>query len=53
MLLTAGVTNNINLNPFDGPQISLPLAALEFVKSPQPDMKSRGFRHRCVPAGLV
>jgi phosphate transport system permease protein len=43
VLLTAGVTNNLNVNPFDGPQISLPLAALEFVKSPQPDMKTRGF----------
>lgn len=43
VLLTAGVTNNLNFNPFNGPQISLPLAALEFVKSPQPDMKTRGF----------
>jgi phosphate transport system permease protein len=43
VLLTAGVTNNLNWNPFDGPQISLPLAALEFIKSPQPDMKARGF----------
>jgi phosphate transport system permease protein len=43
VLLTAGVTNNLNWNPFNGPQISLPLAALEFVKSPQPDMKARGF----------
>jgi phosphate transport system permease protein len=43
VLLTAGVTNNLNWNPFNGPQISLPLAALEFIKSPQPDMKARGF----------
>lgn len=43
VLLTAGVTNNLNWNPFEGPQISLPLAALEFVKSPQDDMKARGF----------
>jgi phosphate transport system permease protein len=43
VLLTAGVTNNLNVNPFDGPQISLPLAALEFVKSPQPEMRARGF----------
>lgn len=43
VLLTAGVTSNLNLNPFDGPQVSLPLAALEFVKAPQPDMKARGF----------
>jgi phosphate transport system permease protein len=43
VLLTAGFTNNLNLNPFSGPQTSLPLAALFFVESPQPVMKSRGF----------
>ncbi len=43
VLLTAGVTNNLNFNPFNGPQISLPLAALEFVKSPEPVMRARGF----------
>lgn len=43
VLLTAGVTNNLNWNPFEGPQTSLPLAALEFIKSPQPDMRTRGF----------
>jgi phosphate transport system permease protein len=43
VLLTAGVTNNLNLNPFEGPQVSLPLQALEFVKSPQSEMKTRGF----------
>ncbi|MBF4462741.1 MULTISPECIES: phosphate ABC transporter permease PstA [unclassified Rathayibacter] len=43
VLLTAGVTSNLNLNPFDGPMTSLPLAALEFVKSSQNTMKARGF----------
>jgi phosphate transport system permease protein len=43
VLLTAGVTNNLNWNPFNGPQISLPLAALEFIKAPQPGMQARGF----------
>lgn len=43
VLLTSGVTNNLNLNPFSGPQISLPLAALEFIKAPQPDMRTRGY----------
>jgi phosphate transport system permease protein len=43
VLLTAGFTNNLNLNPFNGPQTSLPLAALFFVESPQPVMKARGF----------
>lgn len=53
VLLTAGVTNNLNLNPFNGPQTSLPLAALEFVKSPQPDMKARGFATAAVLLLLV
>lgn len=43
VLLTSGVTNNLNFDPFNGPQTSLPLAALEFVKSPQPNMIARGF----------
>lgn len=43
ILLTAGVTSNLNVNPFEGPMTSLPLAALEFVKSPQPNMIARGF----------
>lgn len=43
VLLTAGVTNNLNWNPFNGPQVSLPLAALEFIKAPEPNMKARGF----------
>jgi len=43
VLLTSGFTNNLNYNPFSGPQTSLPLAALEFIKSPQPDMKIRGY----------
>ena len=43
VLLTSSVTNNLNFDPFNGPQTSLPLAALEFVKSPQPNMIARGF----------
>ncbi len=43
VLLTSGVTNNLNLNPFNGPQESLPLAALEFIKSPQIATQTRGF----------
>lgn len=53
VLLTAGATNNLNINPFNGPQVSLPLAALEFVKSPQPDMKTRGFATAAVLLLLV
>ncbi len=43
VLLTAGFTAALNANPTSGPMVSLPLAAFEFVKSPQPAMISRGF----------
>ncbi|WP_182377527.1 ABC transporter permease subunit [Nocardioides sp. WS12] len=43
VLLTAGATSNTNWNPFSGPQTSLPLQALEFIKAPQPSMVTRGF----------
>lgn len=43
VLLTSGITSSMNANPFDGPMISMPLAALEFVKSSQNTMKARGF----------
>jgi phosphate transport system permease protein len=43
VLLTAGFTANLNTNPLHGPMVSLPLAAFEFIKSPQPAMIARGF----------
>ncbi|MYV52845.1 phosphate ABC transporter permease PstA [Streptomyces sp. SID3212] len=43
VLLTAGFTAELNANPFNGPQVSLPLAVFEFVKSPEPTMIARGF----------
>ncbi|TPW78113.1 phosphate ABC transporter permease PstA [Schumannella soli] len=43
VLLTSGVTAVMNLNPFSGPMISLPLQVFEFVKSPEPNMIARGF----------
>lgn len=43
VLLTAGSTAALNANPTSGPMVSLPLAAYEFVKSPQPAMIARGF----------
>ena len=43
VLLTAGFTATVNANPLHGPQISLPLATFEFVRSPQPAMIARGF----------
>lgn len=43
VLLTAGFTAALNLNPTSGPMVSLPLATFEFVKSPEPTMIARGF----------
>jgi len=43
VLLTSGVTAQMNLNPFSGPMISLPLQVFDFVKSPEPHMIARGF----------
>lgn len=43
VLLTAGYTSALNVNPASGPMVSLPLAAFEFVRSPQPALVARGF----------
>jgi phosphate transport system permease protein len=43
VLLTSGFTAGLNVDPFHGPMISLPLAIFEFVKSPEPTMIARGF----------
>jgi phosphate transport system permease protein len=43
VLLTAGFTKYMNTNPFGGPQVSLPLATFDFIKSPQPTEVARGF----------
>jgi len=43
VLFTAGFTAALNTNPTHGPMVSLPLAAFEFIQSPQPAMKARGF----------
>lgn len=43
VLLTAGYTTELNLDPLRGPMVSLPLATFQFVKSPEPTMISRGF----------
>jgi phosphate transport system permease protein len=43
VLLTAGYTASLNSNPFSGPQVSLPLAVFELVKSPQHTLIARGF----------
>ena len=43
VLLTAGFTSSLNLNPTKNPMVSLPLATFEFVRSPQPALVARGF----------
>ncbi|WP_329380342.1 phosphate ABC transporter permease PstA [Streptomyces sp. NBC_01716] len=53
VLLTAGFTAEINANPIEGPQLSLPLATFEFVKSPEPTMIARGFGTAAVLMALV
>ncbi|GAA0995187.1 phosphate ABC transporter permease PstA [Subtercola frigoramans] len=53
VLLTSGITAVMNLNPFEGPMISLPLQVFDFVKSPQPTMIARGFGTAAVLISLV
>jgi phosphate transport system permease protein len=53
VLLTAGFTSAMNANAFSGPQISLPLAAFSFVKSPEPTMIARGFGTAATLMALV
>lgn len=43
VLLTAGFTSYLNLDPIHGPMVSLPLLALELVASGQPSYVARGF----------
>lgn len=53
VLLTSGITAVVNLNPFSGPMISLPLQVFDFVKSPEPNMIARGFGTAAVLLLLV
>lgn len=53
VLLTAGFTAALNANPFSGPQVSLPLAAFQLVRSPQPAYIARGFGAAAVLLALV
>jgi phosphate transport system permease protein len=43
VLLTAGATGYMNVNPFNSPMMSLPLLAYTSVQSPQDNEISRGF----------
>jgi phosphate transport system permease protein len=53
VLLTAGYTATLNLNPTANPMVSLPLAAYELVKAPQETLIARGFGAAAVLMVLV
>lgn len=53
VLLTSGITNVMNTNPFQGPMISLPLQVFDFVRSPEPNIIARGFGTAAVLMLLV
>jgi phosphate transport system permease protein len=53
VLLTAGVTDTVNLNPFAGPMMSLPLMAYTLVNSSQAGDFARGFGAGAVLLVLV
>lgn len=53
VLLTAGATTFLNLNPFSGAMTSLPLTTFTFVKSPELNMIARGFGTAAVLMVLV
>jgi phosphate transport system permease protein len=53
VLLTSGVTAEFNANPFHGPQMSLPLYILTYVRYPQPEMIARAYGAALVLLVLV
>ena len=53
VLLTAGFTDEMRVNPLENPQVSLPLTAFNLIGRPQPDMISRGFGTAAVLLALV
>ena len=53
VLLTAGFTASLNMNPFSGPMVSLPLETFQLVKSPQHTFIVRGFGTAAVLLLLV
>ncbi|MFE2064562.1 phosphate ABC transporter permease PstA [Streptomyces sp. NPDC059467] len=53
VLLTAGFTAEMNLDPTSGPMVSLPLATFTFVQSPEPAMVARGFGTAATLMALV
>jgi phosphate transport system permease protein len=53
VLLTAGATNYLNLNPVHGPMMSLPLLAYTLIESPEPNYIARGFAAAALLLALV
>ncbi len=53
VLLTAGFTSTLNVDPASGPMVSLPLASYEFVRAPQEALVKRGFATAAVLLLLV
>ena len=53
ILLTAGFTQSLNVNPTTGPMVSLPLAAFNFIKSSEETFKLRGFAATAVLLTIV
>ena len=53
VLLTAGFTTTMNVNPVKGPMVSLPLAAFDLIRSPLPAQIARGFATAAVLMILV
>jgi phosphate transport system permease protein len=53
VLITAGFGSTMNLNPTEGPMVSLPLATFIFSGSPEPTMIARGFGAAAVLLAVV
>lgn len=53
VLLTAGFTRELNLDPTSGPMINLPLYIWNYVRFPQPNMVARAFASAFTLAVLV
>ncbi|MGW3953454.1 phosphate ABC transporter permease PstA [Streptomyces sp. NPDC004752] len=53
VLLTSGVNAGLNADPLRDPQISLPLATFDLVRSPQPAYIARGFGSAALLMALV
>jgi phosphate transport system permease protein len=53
VLLTSGMSANLNADPLHSPMISLPLQVFSFIKSPEPNMIARGYGTAAVLLTLV